>query len=107
MTDWLREKRENQEGTAPWSTAWRVVLFAEIGNLAGGVVGQRAGRVMNSECSPEFEMFVSDSVEMFRGQLDTHCALTAQLLLGPVFLPTLPIISRQGWHLNSALRLNA
>lgn len=82
MTDWLREKRENQEGTAPWSTAWRVVLFAEIGNLAGGVVGQRAGRVMNSECSPEFEMFVSDSGNVQRAAGHTLC-FNCTVVAGP------------------------
>lgn len=66
-----------------------VILFAKIGNLAGVAVGQRAGMVMSSECSPECEIFVNNSVETFRGQLVTRCTLTAQLLLCPIFLPTL------------------
>lgn len=66
-----------------------VVLFTKIGNLAGVAVGQRPGIVMSSECSPECEIFVNNSVEMSRGQLVTQCTLTAQLLLCPTFLPTL------------------
>ena len=55
------------------------MLFANTGNLARGAVGRRAGVIMCSDWSPEFEMLLSNSVGTSCRQLDTHCALAAQL----------------------------
>lgn len=62
VTDWQRG--DITRGSEP--TSWAVVLFAQLGNLAGEQRGE-GGAAVSSEGSPALDMFANNSLETLRG----------------------------------------